>query len=692
MTTPFRTRIQKALSQPTLQAALDLNTEKRKHAYQEGFASLPDAEHRRARARQIRADVVANLEQYLEQFTAQLKANGIQVHTAADAAEAVQIVLDLAVEKQAHLAVKAKTMVSEEIELNHALEAAGIRVMETDLGEFIVQLRGERPGHILTPAVHLRRGDVAKTFEEKLGIGYTEDVAVLTQAARAVLRQNFLNAEIGISGVNFGIAETGTLCILTNEGNGRMCTTVPPVHIALMGIERIVPTMADLGLMLSVLPRASTGQKITVYTNLIRAPRAAQDPDGPLERHVILVDNGRRKMRQSPLAEALYCIRCGACLNVCPVFREIGGHAYVGNQGQVSVYSGPIGSVVAPGLFGAEAFSNLARASSLCGACQEACPVGIHLPELLLRVRAGQTRAPELPVEKPRLPTLLAFGLKVYSWAAASPLRFHFAQKLAGWVGNLAGKPAVWMHLPAWTGWGAARDFPRPARSTFREQFHRNRGAAPADKLPPRDMTSRGHSDFAGEPQSAAAESAPDMSLEERISRLELEIQSLGGEVVRCTSKSLPRRISEVLVSEEITRLMTWNADFLPQDLLPALAEFGIACEYSPDPAIRAGLTGVSAAAAETGSLLLTGGPGKPLLASLLPEIHLAVVQADQIAWSIDDLLQNPDLRSASAAALVSGPSRTGDIELTLTIGVHGPGRVVVFLVESPGLASQSEN
>ena len=211
-------------------------------------------------------------------------------------------------------------MVTEEIELNHALEAAGHRVVETDLGEYIVQLRGEKPAHIITPAVHLRRHEVGKLFQEKLGIPYTEDIPTLTNTARKVLREVFLTADVGITGVNFGVAETGTLCIVTNEGNGRMVTTLPPIYIALMGMERIVPTLDDLALMLSLLPRSATGQKLSVYTQLIHSPRRADEMDGARERHLIIIDNGRSRLQHSPLREALYCIRCGACLNACPSF------------------------------------------------------------------------------------------------------------------------------------------------------------------------------------------------------------------------------------------------------------------------------------------------------------------------------------------------------------------------------------
>ncbi|MGB8982487.1 MAG: lactate utilization protein B, partial [Anaerolineales bacterium] len=392
--TTFRTRIRASLANEALQIALDGNAERRVTGRIAAFASLPDWRERRQQAHAVRADVIEHLEEYVAQFARKAEQNGVIVHRATDAAEAIKIILEIAKgspqsyrehrEDQKEIRVnprssvakaliaKSKSMVSEEIDLNHALEAAGIRVVETDLGEYIVQLRHERPAHIVTPAVHLRRQEVGQLFHEKLGIPYIEDIPTLTDTARQILREVFLTADVGFSGVNFGVAETGTLCIVTNEGNGRMVTTLPPVHIALMGMERLVRNLDDLALMLSLLARSATAQKLSVYTQLIHAPLPGQ------QRHLVLLDNGRTRLRNSPLKESLYCIRCGSCLNACPVFRELGGHAYD------SPYSGPIGSVISAGFFGPD-FIPLAQASSLCGACREACPVDIDLPKLLTR-------------------------------------------------------------------------------------------------------------------------------------------------------------------------------------------------------------------------------------------------------------------------------------------------------------------
>ncbi len=329
----FHAHIDRSIADPDLQVALDGNAEKRIAGRRQAFASIPDYQERRQRAHAVRADVIANLDDYLDEFIRHVEENGFVVHRAADGVQAVQIILEIIQQNQAKLVAKSKTMVSEEINLNHLLEAAGLRVVETDLGEFIVQIRGEKPSHIITPAVHLRRGQVGQTFHEKLGVPLTDSIPEMTSVARKTLREVFLTADIGLSGVNFGVIENGTICVMTNEGNGRMVTTVP-VHIALMGMERLVPNMDDLALMMSLLPRSATGQKMTVYASLLKGPRREEDADGPTQRHLVLVDNGRSKLRSSALAEILYCIRCGACLNACPVFREIGGHAYVDVKGE----------------------------------------------------------------------------------------------------------------------------------------------------------------------------------------------------------------------------------------------------------------------------------------------------------------------------------------------------------------------
>jgi L-lactate dehydrogenase complex protein LldF len=665
----FRERIRVSIADQALQAALDGNARRRVEGRLNALASLPDWRARRQKAHSVRAEVITHLNEYLQTFSAKAAGNGLIVHRAADADEAVNLVLQIAGTSAAgKLVAKSKSMVSEEIELNHALEREGARVVETDLGEYIVQLRGEKPAHIITPAVHLRRHEVGQLFQEKLGIPFTDDIAVLTSVARKLLREVFLTADVGISGVNFGVAETGTLCIVTNEGNGRMVTTVPPVHIALMGMERLVPTLDDLALMLSLLPRSATAQKLTVYTQLLHSPRRPDEVDAALQRHLIIVDNGRSRIRNSQLHESLYCIRCGACLNACPVFREIGGHAYIGADGKIAPYPGPIGSVVSPGLLGLERFGHLAQASSLCGACKDACPVDIDLPRLLTDVRAG----PEKPTERKEaigLSSLSAVGLRAYGVIASSPRLFEAAQSLAGIGARIISPFAEWMRLPEATGWGLSKDFPRPAVKPFRSRFLPGDSQAQAANAPRRSSQEE-------EVESVAPE-APPSDLSDRFVQ---ELELLGGSAQSVTRAALPDTLLALLRERGIDSVLAWDqVEGLDQSRLAAA---GLSLVRTADASLRAGVTGAVAAIAQTGSLVLTTGKGRPLSASLLPEIHIAVVGRAHLIWSLEEALRLREVREASAAVLITGPSRTADIEMTLTIGVHGPKELIVFIVD----------
>jgi len=670
----FRTHIRDAQANATLQAALDANAERRLGGRQQAMYSLPQPwEVMQGRAHAVRAVVIAHLDEYLAQFTRRLEANGVVVLRAAHGADAIRMVMEIAAQNGARRVAKAKTMVSEEIKLNPELEAAGLQVVETDLGEYIVQLRGEHPAHIITPSVHLRRSEVGQTFHEKLDLPYTEDISTLTTAARRILRQVFLDAELGISGVNFGVAESGTLCIVTNEGNGRMVTTLPRVHIALMGIERLVPTLDDLALMLYLLPRSATGQKLSVYTSLIQAPARPGELDGAQKRYVILVDNGRSELRKSPLAEVLYCIRCGACLNACPVFRELGGHAYVDAGGEFTPYSGPVGSIVSPGLFGQDRFGHLARASSLCGACREVCPVDIDLPKLLLRVRAGQTgpisagtKPPLNTPPKSNAPAWLAGALRLFSWIAVSPRLYAFAQRMLGALTWLASPRIPWVRLPAFTGWGYSKDFPRAAMKPFRDQWDQIEGEV--DGIPPAPQPA------VGDPP----RETPTLLPADRLERFKNELTEVGGQFIACRQDEIGERLMEILSQRGISTLMSWADEYLPPGLLDGLRAGGVDITQAPDANVRAGLTGVSAAVAETGSLLICGGAGRPLSTSLLPEVHIAILREEDILDEVAQALNLDEFKASSSAVLITGPSRTADIEMTLTIGVHGPGELIV--------------
>jgi L-lactate dehydrogenase complex protein LldF len=656
--TSFRRRIRASINNENLQIALDNNTERRLRGRAVALAAVPDWQERRQRAHAIRADAINNLDEYLAQFIAKNEANGVVVHRAKDAAEAIEITLNVARQTSARLIAKSKSMVSEEIELNHALEAKGIKVVETDLGEYIVQLRHERPSHIITPAAHLRKEQVAQLFHEKLGIPYTVDIPTLTAVARKVLREVFLTAEIGLSGVNFGVAETGALCIVTNEGNGRMVTTIPPVHIALMGMERLVPNLDDLALMLSLLPRSATGQKLTVYTQLLRQPLDRQT------RHLIILDNGRSRLRNSPLKESLYCIRCGACLNVCPVFRELSGHAYIGKDKSIAPYPGPIGSVISPGLLG-ENYVQLAQASSLCGACKDICPVDIDLPKLLTRVRAGQSPSPVgrgARGEGAGLSFPTKFFLRMYTRFALNPTLFAALQKLAATGSFLIAPFSPWIRLPAWTGWGYSKDFPRFAGKTFRERFHREE--AQSAKI------------YEKKKEGKKKEETGDIAIQkDKVEQFTQELTALGGHV------TLTKNPTQALI-EFLTMRGVHKIHLEPNTLNEALlTEAQIEFTHAPDPALLVGVTNALCGLADTGSVLVADGTGSPLQASLLPEIHIAILKSSNILPSLPDALHL--VKDARAAVFITGPSRTADIEMTLTIGVHGPKEIYAFIADA---------
>jgi L-lactate dehydrogenase complex protein LldF len=339
----------------------------------------------------IRRYSLAHLPQLLEQLEKNLSTNGIQVHWAQTPDEANAIALTIARRVDAHRVIKGKSMVSEEIEFNHAMEAAGIEAMESDMGEYIVQLAGEKPSHIIMPAIHKTKQEIAKLFAREVpGVSYTEDVDALIQIGRRVLRRKFADADIGLSGVNFAVAETGTLCLVENEGNGRMCTTVPRVHIAITGIEKVVEKLEHVPPLYSLLSRSATGQAVTTYFNLISGPRKPGEKDGPQEVHLILLDNGRSQAyADEELRVTLQCIRCGACMNHCPVYARIGGHAYG------TTYPGPIGAIISPHLLGLASTYPLAFASTLCGACSEVCPVKIPIPDILVRLRNEAQARPD---------------------------------------------------------------------------------------------------------------------------------------------------------------------------------------------------------------------------------------------------------------------------------------------------------
>ncbi|MCP3670085.1 MAG: iron-sulfur cluster-binding protein [Gammaproteobacteria bacterium] len=443
----FEQRVHKALSDSQLRqnfrSTMDGLMAKRSQA----FPDKERLEKLRLQGAQIRANALLKLPELLEQLEERCTANGIRVHWAETVEQANQAVLKIMQDHNATNLIKGKSMVSEEMELNHFLEQHGIEVLESDLGEFIVQLAGEPPSHIVAPAIHKSRQDIARLFQEKFpDIPYSEDVETLTRSARDILRRKFYEASIGLSGVNFAVAETGTICLVENEGNGRMCTTIPDVHIAVTGIEKVVEKLSDIPPLMELLPRSATGQHITTYFNMITSPRKEGEKDGPREVHLVLLDNGRSSIYEDPeLMESLRCIRCGACMNHCPVYARIGGHAYG------TTIPGPIGSVIEPQKLGLDRFGVLPTASTLCGACGEACPVRIPLPKLLNRLRFEQVRddPPDNTMGKGSQRSIReSLVWNLWSWANTHPALYRlgclFLTRLRGLVPKQLG---VWTRV-----------------------------------------------------------------------------------------------------------------------------------------------------------------------------------------------------------------------------------------------------
>lgn len=405
-TIEFRQIAAAAIADPRLQGALEGATGKFRSARSSALAELPDVEALRDHFKAIRVATLAQLAGHLETFERNATAAGAQVHWAPDGAAACRIVTEIAGQHGVTLAAKSKSMASEEIHLNHALQTAGVEPVETDLGEWIIQLAGDPPYHIVAPAIHKTRQQVAEMFSELTGeMLPADDIPRLTAEARRMLREKFLAAGMGISGANIAVAETGSVVLVTNEGNGRMVTSLPPVHVAVVGIEKLAPTWDDAAAWLALLARSATGQPLSVYTTVISGPARPGDPDGPAEVHIVLLDNGRSALLGGPYEEALQCIRCSACLNICPVYREAGGHAYG------SPYSGPIGAVITPLIYGLEEYAGLPHASSLCGACLDVCPARIDLPRMLLELRAEEVRRGIVPAPESLAERAVAWGM-----------------------------------------------------------------------------------------------------------------------------------------------------------------------------------------------------------------------------------------------------------------------------------------
>jgi L-lactate dehydrogenase complex protein LldF len=471
MSVEFDRKIHNTLADANLQLAIYTATARLKDKRIETVApdALPDYQELRTQANAVKKHTIENLDYYLEEFERNVEAHGGKVVYAKDGTEVADFVLALAKDRGSRLIVKSKSMTTEEVDLNERLELNGLESVETDLGEYIIQLAHERPYHIVAPALHLTRYDVADLFTKRLNIPRETVIEKQTAIARAVLRQKFLAADIGISGANFLVAGSGAVVLVENEGNIRLTTSAPKIHIAIAGIEKMIPRAQDLAVFLKLLGRSGTGQLLTVYTSFLSGPRRSGEIDGPDEFYVVLLDNGRtRLLPDRGKRQSLYCIRCGACLNACPVYRKIGGHSFPW------VYSGPIGAIITPQFMGVSHEPGLPFASSLCGACAEVCPVKIDIPKILLELRSDVKKA-EARDHRNRLEKL---AFRAFAWLMTHPRLYEMAGRMAaavappdgsGWIKSV---PAL-MNIGPLRAWLSQRDLPpAPARS-FREMWRR---------------------------------------------------------------------------------------------------------------------------------------------------------------------------------------------------------------------------
>jgi L-lactate dehydrogenase complex protein LldF len=665
---------------------------------------LPDWEQLRAAGAQAKDRALLGLDTELERLEASVSAAGGQVHWARDGAEACEIITGIARSHGFRELVKVKSIASDEIKLNEALAEAGISAVETDLAELIIQLGHDLQSHILVPAIHKNRAEIRDLFRSELQLpDLSDEPAALTEAARLHLRSKFLSARMGVSGANFAVAETGTVCVVESEGNGRMCTTLPEVLVTLMGVEKVVPAWRDMEVFLQLLPRSSTGERMNPYTSLWTGVR---EGDGPREFHLVLLDNGRTRALADEIGrQALRCIRCSACLNVCPVYARVGGHAYE------SVYPGPIGAILTPQLKGVEQAGSLPYASSLCGACADVCPVNIEIPRLLTHLRAREREAAgKLDPE-----WLSMKGLyRVFS----SRERYEQAQRLA----RVASRPLVrGGRIPRapgpLAGWTTSRDLPMPPAETFREWWRRTRPLAPLSPGPPvpaapvaptvptkcRETTSSRHRDqptreivlarireaIAGAappaPEPPAYRTEDSRSRDEIVTLFAERVAEYRATVHRVAEAEVAARAASICADQGASRLGV-PAD-LPAEWRPPEVELVDDQDLSATELdeLDGAITGCAVAIAETGTFVLDGvvGQGRRAL-SLVPDLHVCVVRAEQVVGLVPEAIGQLEqgAREGRPLTFVSGPSATSDIELNRVEGVHGPRILHVLLVD----------
>ncbi len=464
----LRDRTRKALADKQLRGNLRSTLGTVTYLQKLAVADVDNWEELRQHAHDVKSHTLSRLGYYLERLETNILAQGGQVHWAETSHQAAEFIVDLAHRKEIRKIVKSKTMVGEEIHLNAALVRARVEPVETDLGEYIVQLAGQTPSHIIAPALHLSKRQVSDLFVEKLGMEPTEDVFQITRTARRVLRENFLSARLGVTGANFAVADSGTIVVVENEGNARLTVSAPQIHVVVMGIEKVIPRLADLPVFLKLLTRSATGQKISTYVNFVNGARRPGEIDGPTEFHLVLLDNGRSQtLADKSLRQTLACIRCGACLNHCPVYQNVGGHAYG------STYQGPIGAILTPQLDSEPVSPEHPFASSLCGACGPVCPVKIEIPKVLLALRARHqesrnSRAHRLPTEQT--------AMRLWAWTMKSERRY---ERIAGWSRALFGRLRAKgrrFPLPPFSLWDESRELPDWPEKSFRQLYREGAG------------------------------------------------------------------------------------------------------------------------------------------------------------------------------------------------------------------------
>ncbi|HEY2054619.1 MAG TPA: LUD domain-containing protein [Solirubrobacterales bacterium] len=659
---------------------------------------VEDWENFRDAGARIKDEALAALPERLVELEGAVAAAGGQVHWARTAAEANSIVVRIATEHGVDRVTKVKSIATDEIGLNEALEAAGTPVLETDLAEFIIQLAGDEPSHILVPAIHRNRREIRDIFAAKIGYeGDDDDPSVLAGYARAYLRNAFLNSRMAVSGANFAIAETGAICIVESEGNGRMCTTLPEVLVSVVGIEKVLSRWSDLATMLTLLPRSSTGERMNPYTSLWTGTRGG----GPAEFHLVLLDNGRTATLADPVGrDALRCIRCSACLNVCPVYSRTGGHAYE------SVYPGPIGAILTPQLREMRGGTDLPGASSLCGACYEVCPVKIDIPSILVHLR-GRV------VAEGKAGRVEGAAMRAAAKVLSSRRRYEVAQRSARLAGTARADGASGRFLPPpFSAWTASRDLPPVPRQTFREWWRRNRptsGGPVASAT--REKTSIRPSIGATPPPEdarAAILAATRAALATPVRPTAAAVAPRGGPPREDLDALFLGRVGDYAATARSTTVDELGLTLgqvcaahgakligLPSGWSPEVSITGVDTIVDRDLGVDAlerldgVVTGCGVAIAETGTLVLDGSAacGRPQL-TLLPDLHICIVEERQIVADLREAISRLQAAAVDGRRItfISGPSATSDIELTRVEGVHGPRRLEVILVREGGI------